>query len=157
MRHPFHAGPRKEWGYSIPHGLEPSGIPVMLICGPPASGKSTHVARNARAGDVIIDYDIIRKKIGGLKWDDDPVITSKAFAYRDRMIRGLKDKRKGTAWLIVTAPTPDERKTWLKALGNAKLVIIDTSAEECIARIKADPNRKTMASRMIEAVKKWQP
>ena len=156
-RHPFHAGPRKQWGYSIPHGMEPSAIPVTVVCGPPASGKSTYVERNAREGDTVIDFDVIREKVGGRKWDDNPIITRKAFAYRAKMLRGLKDKTHGRAWLIVTAPTRGERETWIKALGSAKIVTIDTPADECIARIMADSNRSVMQSRMIEAVKNWQP
>lgn len=30
---------------------------VTLVCGPPCSGKSTHVARHAQPGDLIVCFD----------------------------------------------------------------------------------------------------
>ena len=70
-RHPFWAGPPMRWGYSVPHGIEPSAIPVTLVCGPPASGKSTWVQNHSKLGDVVVDFDVIRKKVGGAKWSQD--------------------------------------------------------------------------------------
>ena len=155
--HPFHTGklPRR-WGYSIPHGMEPSGIPVTLVCGPPASGKSTYVGAHSKPGDVVIDLDVIRKKVGGVMWDQDASVNRRAFAYRAKMLKGLKDRKRGRCWLIVTAPTPQERETWCKALGDATLVVMDTPASVCIKRIMADTERRPQADSMIAAVHRWQ-
>ena len=37
---------------------------VWLICGPPASGKSTYVRANASKGDIVIDLDGIAREYG---------------------------------------------------------------------------------------------
>lgn len=153
--HPFFAGPRKVWGYSIPHGLKPSGVPVTLVCGPPASGKSTYVADHAAPGDVVIDFDLIRKKVGGTKWDQDMSVRRRAFAYRDRILRTLKDRRSGHCWLIVTAPSCKERDAWCAALGNTIVVVMDTPENVCIERIDADPERHASANGMKRAVREW--
>src|SRR5215207_611442 len=100
----------KRWGYSIPGGTKPSAIPVILVCGPPASGKSTYVATHKADGDKVIDLDECKVKVGGVPWDTRGEIFHKAIAYRDAMIRGLKDKHSGKAWLIVAAPALAERK-----------------------------------------------
>src|SRR5262245_26951781 len=43
--HPWNSGIVRQHGFGIPVGLRPAGIPVTLVCGPPASGKSTFVAQ----------------------------------------------------------------------------------------------------------------
>lgn len=147
----------KRWGYSIPHGLRPSISPVMLIVGPPASGKTTHIAQHAQPGDKIIDMDEIRSRIGGAKWDTDPAILAKALRYRDMMIRSLADDPCNRAWLIVTAITKQERGTWMEALGpKAELVEVVAPMDVIAARIAADPRRSKAAQAMIDVAARWE-
>ncbi|MEM1391466.1 MAG: AAA family ATPase [Pseudomonadota bacterium] len=143
------------WGYSIPDGVEPSAIPVILVSGPPAAGKSTYIAQNAEAGDIVIDFDIYRQRVGGKKWDTDNKVWREAFKLRDADIRSLAHRSSGKCFLIVTAPTKDERDKWCEALGDVRVHVIATPEDECIARIKADPNRHEASSSQIEAVKHW--
>ena len=145
----------KRWGYSIPDGVKPSGIPVVLVSGPPAAGKSTFIEANANPGDTIIDFDLLRKRVGGVKWDTRKHIHRAAFNLRDVEIRALHRKTKGKCYLIVTAPSEDERRTWAEALGNVTIHLIRTPESVCIDRIKADPNRKEAANSQIGAVKAW--
>lgn len=145
----------RRWGYSIPHGVQPSAISVHLVCGAPGSGKSTYVKAHAKPEDIVVDFDEIRQKVGGIKWDRDPEITRKAFAYRRRIITGLKDKRRGVCWLIVTAPSERERQRWCEALGNVTVHIMPTSEQECIRRVRTAPERAHAADRQIEAIKRW--
>lgn len=145
----------KRFGYSIPDDVRPSGIPVVLVCGPPASGKSYYIRQHAKECDTIIDFDECRKKVGGKKWDTRKEIWRQAFALRDQLIHDLHNKTQGTAYLIVTAPKHEERQAWREALGNLSIVIIDTPADECIRRIRADPERADASSSQIGAVKKW--
>ena len=155
-RHPWHAGKLPtRWGYSIPTGLEPSGIPVILVCGPPASGKSTYVTKYAERGDTVIDFDAIRQKAGGTKWDQDPDIKRKAFAIRARMLKELAGRKRGTCWFIVTAPSQAERDTWCKALGTATTHVMATTQAECIRRIHAAPERQQHADEMVDVVRRW--
>ena len=148
--------PRKVWGYSIPHGLQPSAIPVTIICGPPASGKSTWARQHASPGDLVIDFDIIRRAVGGTKWDDRPEIIRAAFARRAEMLHSLATRDTGRCWFIVMAPTQQERDTWVAALGpQASVVVMDTPEAVCINRITRDPDRAAVADRQIEAVRAW--
>ncbi|MFE3839401.1 HNH endonuclease [Pseudogemmobacter sonorensis] len=147
----------KVLGYSIPHGVRPSGIPVFVVCGPPASGKTTHVARHAKGGDKVIDLDQIKVRVGGKPYDQSESIIRKAMAYRDMMIRSLADDTAGRAWLIVTAITKVERAAWIDALGpKASLVVIEATADQCLARIAADPARAEAIEGLSEAVRRWE-
>jgi 5-methylcytosine-specific restriction protein A len=155
-RHPANGGrPNRRIGWSIPDGLQPSGIPVMLVCGPPAAGKTTYVREHARKGDILIDFDLIRHKVGGTSWDFDEGVNRRAFAYRDKMIRGLASKRWGTAWLVVMAPTKAERKAWADALGWTTEVIVNPGRERCLEQMAGDPGRKATAKMQAQAIARW--
>jgi 5-methylcytosine-specific restriction protein A len=145
----------KRWGYSIPDDVKPSGIPVVLVCGPPASGKTTLARGKAKHGDMIIDLDDYKVKAGGKKWDVTPGIWRKAYAMRDAAIRSLRALSSGTCYLIVTAPTKQERDAWREALGDVAVEIVDTPADTCIARIKGDPKRKDASDGQVKAVLNW--
>lgn len=145
----------KRFGYSIPDDVRPSAIPVVLVCGPPASGKSHWIKQRATDADTVIDFDECRKKVGGRKWDARKEIKRAAFALRDQMIHQLANKTEGIAYLIVTAPKQEEREAWRAALGDVSIVVIRTPADECIRRIKSDPDRAEAASVQIGAVKDW--
>ncbi len=147
--------PDKRWGYSIPDGVRPSGIPVVLISGPPAAGKSTYVETNAQPEDMRIDFDIYRQRVGGVKWDTRWSVRRKAFAMRQADIRSLEHRTQGKCYLIVTAPTKRERDRWCEALGNVTVVVVDTPAAVCVKRINADPKRRDASVMMIRAVKNW--
>lgn len=143
------------WGFSIPHGVKPSGIPVSIVCGPPAAGKSTYVRANAGPVDTVIDFDVIRKAVGGDKWDLRPEINDRAFMARDQIIRSLHEKRAGRAWLIVMAPTKAERAAWRDALGNVTEVMIAPPKEVCFAQMRLDPDRRASAQRQRIAIDRW--
>lgn len=147
----------KQWGFSIPHGMRPSAIPVHLVVGPPGSGKTTYVHQHARKTDKVIDLDEIKQRVGGRSYDVTEGVIKRSLAYRDMMIRSLADNRGGAAWLIVTAPTKAERAAWLEALGSmARLVVIDTDTALCIERIKADPDRAEARHEMIALAQRWE-
>jgi 5-methylcytosine-specific restriction protein A len=154
-----HAGKSPEAkrnAYGIPQGMKPSAVPVILIAGPPGSGKTTHAHAIARQGDTIIDLDDIVERICGHRWTSDIPTVGKALAERDAILCGLHAKRGNRVILIVTGKTPDERTAWMQALGQrARLHVMQTGAAECIRRIKADPARAHSAARQIEAVKAW--
>lgn len=145
----------EQFGYSIPDGVRKSGIPVVLVVGPPASGKSYWVKQHAKEGDTIIDLDECSVAVGGVMWDTRRHIWQQAFQLRDRLIHDLHNKTHGTCYLIVTAPLEDERKAWRDALGDVTLQVIKTPEAECIARIRADPDRAEAANSQIGAVKHW--
>lgn len=150
--HPVNSSKRqRKWGYSIPRGVQKSGIPVVLVCGAPGSGKTTYVKHNASASDVVIDLDDIRVSLGGKPWDQS--VDRKAFARRDQVIHSLASKTAGRAWLIVTAPTQNERDEWVDALGNVRVHVMDTSEETCLRRIAENPERPQAEHR--QAVRKW--
>lgn len=155
-RHPWNSGvmPRR-WAYSIPRGVQKSAIPVTLVCGPPASGKTTYVQSHARTGDTVIDLDDCLVAVGGKRWDTDHRLFRRAIRYRDVIVRSLKGARRGTAWLIASAPTRDERSEWAEALGSVTPVVLAIPEAVCVERIQASRERAHAASALIDGVRSW--
>lgn len=145
----------KIWGYSIPRGVRPSAVPVHLVYGPPASGKTTYVRERSAPADTVIDLDEILERVGGRRWSMERGPLNRAFAYRDRMIHGLADKAGGNAWLIITAPTREERAAWTQALGSVQLHPVIAPPAECIRRIRSDADRAHAAPALVAAVRRW--
>jgi hypothetical protein len=49
--------------------------------------------------------------------------------------------RSGAGWLIVCAPTKEERRQWCAALGNVTVRALDVPQDECRRRIMHDETR----------------
>lgn len=133
-----------------PSWIRPSLIPVTLVCGPPASGKSTYVETHKGPADLVIDLDVIASGLAGTtlhawgaKW------IGPAVRKRNDLIGSLSkpDARKhGKAWVIVAEPVADKRQWWADTLG-CGVVVVETPAHLCEARIASDTERSTQAGR----------
>lgn len=133
-----------------PSWLRTSLIPVTVVCGPPASGKSTYVDGRKGNSDLVIDLDAIASGLAktsmhgwGVKW------LGPAVRQRNDMISALSkpDARKhARAWLIVGEPEADKRQWWVDTLGpSTDVVVVETPASQCEARIATNPERKRQA------------
>jgi 5-methylcytosine-specific restriction protein A len=141
----------------LPDWLPSPTVPVVVVCGPPGSGKSTYVAGLAGASDLVLDVDDMAAKISG-KPLYHASFDERMLAIRERNTR-LASLGKPVpftkVWLIVSAGTPHKRAFWTAKYG--ELVQMPTSTSECINRINADQRRPTEArQRAIEVVRAWQ-
>jgi predicted kinase len=122
-----------------------SCIPVTLVCGPPASGKSTYVEQHKGEHDLIVDLDVIASEMAGtglhdwgIKW------LGGAVRKRNEMLANLhkeEAKRHAMAWLIATEPKAEHRQWWVDVLGVSRVVVIETPADACEARMLTMPGR----------------
>lgn len=150
------AGRGKRWGWSIPDGLKASAIPVVLVCGPPAAGKSTYVDSQRHADDLVIDMDHYLGRVGGAKWGTDRRTVAMAFKLRDAALHSLSVARGGRAWLPVTAAEPEERAAWLAALGRlASVVVIAPPMAKVLDQMENDPRRDARRVEMKREIVRW--
>ncbi|MCB2007567.1 MAG: HNH endonuclease, partial [Rhodoferax sp.] len=49
----------------LPNFLPASTVPVVVVCGPPGSGKSTYAQDHASPSDLVIDVDVIAARLSG--------------------------------------------------------------------------------------------
>jgi 5-methylcytosine-specific restriction protein A len=147
----------RRFGFSIPHHIRPSAVPVFLICGPPASGKTTWVNARKRSEDSVVSLDDCKVAVGGRAWDTDRRIFRRAMAYRDSMLRSLALKARGRAFVVIGGAEEDERDAWCDALGidRENVIVLDTPADVCIERLHADPARAHAVADLTNGVKRW--
>lgn len=152
LRSPIRFSPELFW----PKNLRPSAIPLTIVCGPPAAGKSTYVADRAKPGDVVIDLDSIVREMGGSARSTDDGLRKRALAERNRRLRGLADRQPGaSAWYIATCANADTRRQWAAMLRPVAVIVIATPMIECLRRVWRDPERAAFGSMQARLIKKW--
>jgi hypothetical protein len=153
---------RKELGLgdlSHPAWFKPLAVPLTIVCGPPASGKSTYVAQHKGEADVVIDLDAIAIKTFGkpvaLLPKDLRLACIKA---RNGQLRDLMtgDASAPMAWLIVTEPEAHKRQWWDDTLKPRSIIVIATPEADCIARAKADTKQQRPADVASTIASWWQ-
>ena len=118
---------------------------VYLVYGAPLAGKTTYVKDSMSEGDLIIDMDNLWQAISGCdRYIKPGRLRSIVFRLRDDLIDMVKYRfgKWNNAYIIGGYPLQSERERLLKEL-SAREVFIDTSKEECIERLAADPDRDT--------------
>lgn len=130
---------------------------VMLVCGPPAAGKTTYVARHASRDDIVIDLDAIAKEWGYGRYRPSNIV-GLALHERNRRLANLaKEKLDRTAWVILTAPSQSLRTWWCGAL-NVKpgdMTLLVPTIGELRSRILMDPDRKYIREHHLALVNDW--
>ncbi len=133
---------------SHPEWFRPVQIPLTIVCGPPASGKTTYVAQHKGANDLVLDLDAIAKRLFGqgvrlLNYDQ----RIKCLKARNEIMGGLM--RKGSteqpydhAWLIVAEPDAARRQWWADTVRPREIIVIETPGAVCVARAKADTKHR---------------
>ena len=142
---------------AFPRDLRPSAIPLTIICGPPASGKSTYVAGHKDAGDIVIDMDDIVEEIGGRSRAISKDIRKRAILERNRRLRALHtyDGPAARAWFTTMAQSPEWRTALHRMLEPAALYVMLTPKQTCIKRVMADRRRASVASIQLMAIKRF--
>lgn len=142
---------------ALPEWLPSPLIPVTVVCGPPASGKSTWVAERAGKFDLVLDLDaIVARQTGKEIYHASREEVWSGMRVRNSLLAALArpGMRWRQAWLIVTAGTPDAREFWRRKYGS--LVVMPFNVAECLRRIDADARRPAHAREAAaEAVKAW--
>ena len=143
----------------LPLDLAPSAIPLTIVCGAPGSGKSTWVAAKWAPGDTVIDLDAIMSELAGSEIRTQERVQAHletAFLIRNKRLAALgKCQEHLKAWFIVGAPGAGVRQRWADQLKPHAVVVMETPFDECIRRIRSQPERAPTAAGMIEAAREW--
>lgn len=129
-----------------PEWLPLPACPVVLVTGPPGSGKTTYCREQAKAADQVIDLDECFLEVSGVHGHQaDRAYLSKALRLRNKLLANLAGKQRGTAYVIVSCPTTKEVEWWKGKLG-ATHERLDPGMATCLERVSA--NRR-------QAVREW--
>lgn len=138
-----------------PAWLKPSLIPVTIVCGPPASGKTHYVREHKADGDLVIDLDQIASTLGAPElhgWDRDTWLAPAMYMRNDMLGALSKYRHYNRAWLIVSAPRAAHRQWWADTLGG-DVVLLKPTVSECMAMAEKDTDRNLDATYM--AIREW--
>lgn len=116
---------------------------TIIVCGAPASGKTTYVKNNMSNGDFVVDLDALRQAVT-FSEQRTPVnnLTSAIFDIRN-YIYSMIESGQITAprcWIVASLPKQTDREK-LAARFKAKIVSVGTTEEECISRSLQDKTR----------------
>lgn len=142
-----------------PLGLGCSAVPLTMVCGPPGAGKNTYINQRKGVDDVVIDLDDILADISGevvRTRERRDAYFLEAFTERNRRLAALADERRSIgAWFVIGAPNPAIRALWAEQLKPVSIIVMETPAHVCRARIRAEPIRAPTASSMLDGVSTW--
>lgn len=141
-----------------PQWLPSPSIPVVVVCGPPGSGKTTYVGEHASSDDLVLDLDVITSELFAIDlFTGSTDQRHTALRYRNKMLASLADQQcpYPRCWLIVTAGSREKREFWRQRYG--ELIVMTTPKQECLSRVKADTRRSPDAVRKaVELILSWQ-
>lgn len=140
-----------------PPGLAPAVVPLTIVCGPPASGKTTYVGKRAKPGELILDLDATVLQLSGGNdphdWDRqwlEPALRQR----NDKLaLLGRDPVPWPAAWLIVVEPLASWRQWWADRLRPQAIVVLETPDTVCLQRLRlrGGPRRADMS----EGVAAW--
>lgn len=116
---------------------------IYLVYGAPLSGKTTYVKETMNEGDLVIDIDNIWQSVSNCdRYIKPGRLKAVVFKVRDTLLDAAKYKlgRWNNCYIVGGYPLVSERERLIKELG-AREIFIDTSKEECIARLHASGDR----------------
>ena len=124
---------------------------IYIVYGSPLSGKTTYVKENMSEGDLLIDMDSIWECISGQKrYIKPPRLNAVAFMIRDNLIDAVKHRlgQWNCCYIIGGYPLISERERLSKELG-ARLIYIESTKEECLARLENSSRDKAEWTKYI--------
>lgn len=130
---------------------------VYLVYGPPLSGKTTFVKENLTPGDIVVDIDAIYVSVSTLPCYNKPnELLPNVRAVQNLLLDHIRTRygKWETAWVIGGYADKYKREKLADDLG-AELVHMAITEEECLARLKKDPERSKREAEWTGYIKKW--
>ena len=131
---------------------------VVVLCGPPCSGKTALVHHIAHLGDVVLDYDTIARALGSpaLWLHPEPWRSMAEQELQAQLAAAHTLVGPGTAWLLRTAPRPSSRAD-LASVWQADVWVLDPGERECRRRARMDGRPVGTGSHIGEWYHRYRP
>lgn len=151
--HECHNKEHSRFGYDAPKE-------VILVYGPPLSGKTSFVIENKYYTDIVLDLDKLQEAITlePTYSRNTKAATQVLFRMRDTLLDIVKVRYGGwrRAWIIGTYPNTFDRDRLIETLGVTEIIFMDVSKDECIRRLDRVPDeRLTYKTEWIKYIDDW--
>lgn len=130
---------------------------VYIVYGSPMSGKTGYVRENMQPGDLVVDMDLLYQAMSMNDLYNKPnCLLGNVKAVHNLIIDNIKTRygKWNNAYIIGGYADKYKRDKLKEELG-AELILINTSKEECIARLEMDEDRRNMKSEYINYISNW--
>lgn len=114
-------------------------IPLHIITGPPAAGKSTYIREHRQPGDITIDYDDLANTIAAADADNHnhtPTVKTVTQAARRAAITEALKTTNTTVWIVDSKPNRQNLTRYKQA--GAEIHVIDPGIDEVLRRCRAE-------------------
>lgn len=142
-----------------PRGIGPMPMPVTMVCGPPAGGKTTWVRSRLGACDRVIDLgDFFPLTPDGTRLPRNEDTLANALRARNEALYELaKATDIDRLWFVMQGPRVYDRTWWRDALGAQEVIVFETPLDVCLRRTQSDPARRLLiAEHETMSIKWWQ-
>ena len=111
---------------------------LIVVTGPPCSGKTTYVSEHAQPGDIIIDFDALAQAFGALSRNYTPALTAVTQYARGAAIRCAIGwhHRGARVWVTDCQPSLARWQQYARAGGHLVRLAVDPA--ELHRRIDAE-------------------
>lgn len=130
---------------------------VIIVYGPPMSGKSTYVRHNMRRGDLVVDMDRLYQAVALMpEYDKPDNLFSNVRGIHNLLIDNIRTRHGKwfNAWIVGGYADKYKRERLATDLG-AELVFCDVSLDECLARLELDEGRRHRKDEWRGYIEKW--
>ncbi len=130
---------------------------VYLVYGSPMSGKTSYVKDNIQRGDIVVDMDMLYQAMTMNDLYNKPsCLLLNVLAVHNLIIDNIKTRfgKWNNAWVVGGYADKYKRDKMIADLG-AEPIFIDTSKQECIARLDVDESKKHLKKEYIGYINKW--
>lgn len=140
-----------------PEWLPTPRIPVVVVCGPPGSGKLDYAKRVAEPNDLIVDVpQIASAQTGKPIYHADRAERTNALRARNALLAGLAhpDTPWDRAIVTMVAGSPEVREWWRKKL-NASVVVMDAPKDLCRGVVRGRGLPAVQELEQLKAIDAW--
>jgi adenylate kinase family enzyme len=141
------------------HGRFITHKEVILVYGPPLSGKSTYVKENKGYSDIVVDLDKLQEAITLMPtYQEVPAVKRNLFSVRDLLLDHIKTRygKWKTAWIIGGYPNTFDRDRIINDLQVDAAILMETTLEECLNRLEnVNDYRKQYKAEWQEYISRW--
>ncbi|AUD65398.1 hypothetical protein BK011_06730 [Tenericutes bacterium MZ-XQ] len=141
------------------HGRFITHKEVILVFGPPLSGKTTYVKENKGYSDIVVDLDKLQEAITLMPtYQEVPAVKRNLFSVRDLLLDHIKTRygKWKTAWIISGYPNTFDRDRIINDLQVDAVILMDATQEECLNRLEnVNDYRKQYKVEWQEYINRW--